>query len=59
MPKVEFVGFPHTEKYQGGEVKTAIGPGESVEVSEKEAERLVSDFAKAGPGGKDAFRVIK
>lgn len=58
MWKLVFVGFPHTEKYQGGEVKTAIGPDETVEVSEKEANRLLSDFAKAGPGGKPAFRLV-
>ena len=59
MWKLVFVGFPHTDKYHGGEVTNPVGPDETVEVSQKEGERLLKDFAKSGPGGKPAFRLVE
>ncbi len=59
MPKIEFVGFPHTETYQGGEIKSPIKAGDTAEVSAAEAKRLEEDFKEAGPGKKPAFKVVK
>lgn len=59
MKTIEFAGFPHTKTYHGGEIKTAIEAGATVEVSDKEADRLVADFKGLGIGGRDAFRLVE
>lgn len=59
MIKMEFLGFPHTDTYCGGEVTSPITVGTVFEVSAKESKRLLDDFKEAGAGKKPAFRVAK